>query len=95
VFVAGCLVRVTLRGEITSREADSLSQHLRELVRDGCRCLVVDLSDVTYLARDGAGAFFDTLRALKDVEGSLAVHGACPRTAATLHCLGMSRLIAK
>ncbi|ATL25231.1 STAS domain-containing protein [Streptomyces formicae] len=94
VLVAGCLVRVTLRGEITARQADSLAAHLHRLVRGGCRHLIVDLSEVTYLARDGAGVFFGTLRALKDVEGSLVMRGVCPKSAATLHCLGMGRLIA-
>ncbi|MEU6127275.1 STAS domain-containing protein [Streptomyces sp. NPDC047123] len=92
VLVAGCLVRVSLRGEITAREADSLRAQLSRLVQDGCRHLIVDLSEVTYLAREGAGVFFGTLRALKEVEGSLVVRGACPRSAATLHCLGMGRL---
>ncbi|MEV7190205.1 STAS domain-containing protein [Streptomyces sp. NPDC093510] len=92
VVVADCLVRVSLRGEITAREADSLAAQLRTLVQDGCRHLIVDLSEVTYLAREGAGVFLGTLRALKAVEGSLAVRGACPRSAATLHCLGMGRL---
>lgn len=92
VLVTGCLVRVSLRGEITSRQADSLAAQLRGLVQDGCRHLIVDLSEVTYLAREGAGVFFGTLRALREVGGSLAVRGACPRSAATLHCLGMGRL---
>ncbi|QES44551.1 hypothetical protein DEJ49_29335 [Streptomyces venezuelae] len=92
VLVTGCLVRVSLRGEITAREADSLAAQLRDLVQDGCRHLIVDLSEVTYLAREGAGVFFGTLRALRAVGGTLAVRGACPRSAATLHCLGMGRL---
>ncbi|MFH8612202.1 STAS domain-containing protein [Streptomyces sp. NPDC018029] len=91
VTVTGCRVRVSLQGEITARQADSLAAQLRALVQDGCRHLTVDLSEVTYLAREGAGVFFGTLRALKAVEGSFAVRGACPRTAATLHCLGMGR----
>ncbi|MFI1678256.1 MULTISPECIES: STAS domain-containing protein [unclassified Streptomyces] len=92
VLVTGCLVRVSLRGEITAREAESLAAQLRGLVQDGCRHLIVDLSEVTYLAREGAGVFFGTLRALRAVGGTLAVRGACPRSAATLHCLGMGRL---
>ncbi|MFK4070800.1 STAS domain-containing protein [Streptomyces sp. NPDC029674] len=90
--VTGCRVRVSLRGEITARQADSLAAQLCALVQDGCRHLTVDLSEVTYLARDSAGVFFGTLRALRAVGGSLAVRGACPRTAATLHCLGIGRL---
>ncbi|MEV0322914.1 STAS domain-containing protein [Streptomyces sp. NPDC050658] len=94
VLVAGCLVRVSLHGEITGHQADSLAAQLHRLVQDGCRHLVVDLSEVTYLARGGATVFFGVLRSLKDVEGSMHVRGACPRTADTLHCLGMGRLLA-
>ncbi|MFF8657363.1 STAS domain-containing protein [Streptomyces huasconensis] len=92
VLVTGGLVRVALRGEITGREADELAAQLRRLVQNGCRHLVVDLSEVTYLARESAGVFFGALRALKEVEGSMALQGACPRSAATLRCLGLGRL---
>ncbi|MET9549205.1 MULTISPECIES: STAS domain-containing protein [unclassified Streptomyces] len=92
VHVTGRLARVALRGEITGREADELAAELRRLVRNGSRDLIVDLSEVTYLARESAGVFFGTLRALKEVEGSMALRGACPRSAATLHCLGLGRL---
>ncbi|MBM7171448.1 STAS domain-containing protein [Streptomyces sp. G44] len=92
VLVTGGSARVALRGEITGREADELAAHLRGLVRNGCRHLVVDLTEVTYLARESAGVFFGTLRTLKDVEGSMVLQGACPRSTATLRCLGLGRL---
>jgi anti-anti-sigma factor len=71
-------VRALLVGELDLATADQLTGLVDELVRDGCRSLVLDLTALALCDARGLSAFLAVHRALADAGGDLTMTGVPP-----------------
>jgi anti-sigma B factor antagonist len=62
---------VAVRGELDLATAPMVSQRLRAEIDAGCRRMMIDLSDVTFVDAAALGMLTLTRRALRDQQGSL------------------------
>lgn len=69
---------VTVRGELDLATAPLVSRRLRAEIDAGCRRMLIDLSDVTFVDASALGMLTVTRRALRDHHGSLRFVGYRP-----------------
>ncbi|MGW3413119.1 STAS domain-containing protein [Streptomyces sp. NPDC000888] len=84
---------VHLSGEITSKNAGQTRKAIEDLLRSGIARLEIDLSEVTYLSRDGGAVFFMALRAARTHGTRLMATYVGPQPRATLAELGLLRVL--
>ena len=72
-------------GEVDVFTAPLLREFLLQLVEDGTRKLVVDLSEVSFLDSTGLAVLVGVWQRLRYHEGSFALAGANPRISQVLH----------
>ena len=66
---------------------------VRQLVEDGARKLVIDLSAVTYIDSASIGCLMDIHRLLLEKEGAVKVSGLQPRVETMLSMTGVHKII--
>ena len=66
-------------GEVTVFTSPTLRSRLREVIAEGARQIVMDLSAVTYVDSSGVATFVDALREVRQVQGRLVLAGVNPR----------------
>lgn len=66
---------------------------VRQLVEDGARKLLLDLSAVTYLDSASIGCLMDIHRLLRDRSGALKLTGLQPRVETMLSMTGVHKII--
>jgi anti-sigma B factor antagonist len=64
---------ITLGGEVDLHTAPELRQRMGDAIDDGCRELVVDLTDVTFLDSMTLGVLLGALKRLRQRSGDLKV----------------------
>ena len=75
--VSGSTSVITLRGKLMlGQEAAQLESLVPELLRNGRKNLVFDLSGVTHIDSTGIGRFIDTYSQLMPVGGQMRLAGA-------------------
>jgi anti-sigma B factor antagonist len=70
------VTRVHLVGEVDIAIAERLQRALDDLIRDGHKRLLVDLTDVTFIDSTGLGVLLHTVKQLRRRRGRLVV--LCP-----------------
>ncbi|WP_431682786.1 STAS domain-containing protein [Kitasatospora sp. KL5] len=85
--------RVTLRGEIDTRNADRNARLLTAAVRHTKGTLDIDMAKVTHLSHSGTTALVDALRGAHAVGIPVTVHGANSQVREALHGVGLDRLL--
>lgn len=70
--VTGCVV-VELRGELDIYTSSILRERLIELIDEGARHVVVDLSQVEFLDSSGLGVLVGALKRLRTADGDLSL----------------------
>jgi anti-sigma B factor antagonist len=69
---------VTVRGELDLATAPMVSRQLRDAIEAGCRRMLIDLSDVTFVDASALGMLTLTRRELRNRQGSLRFVGYPP-----------------
>ena len=64
---------VAVRGSVDLTSAPDLRNRLAELIDDGARCIVVDLTDTDFLDSTGLGALVSALKRLRMKDGEIRV----------------------
>lgn len=89
----GALV-LALRGEVDMATADVVKQAAaRASGTDGYRCLVVDLSEVSFMDSSGLHAIADAHRAMQAAGGQVRVVNDSPSLARIFELIGLNRLL--
>jgi len=63
---------VTLQGELDLATSPIVSRRLRTAIDDGCRRMMLDLSQVTFIDASALGMLTTTRRELQHVEGTMS-----------------------
>jgi len=79
--------------KLTYPVLSSFFAEVRQLVEDGTRKLVVDLSGVTYIDSASIGCLMDIHRLLKEKHGVLKVSGLQPRVETMISMTGIHKII--
>lgn len=88
----GALV-LALRGEVDMATADVIEQAAARASGNGYRCLVVDLSEVTFMDSSGLHAIADAHRAMQAAGGKVRVVNDSPSLARIFDLTGLNRLL--
>ena len=88
----GCTM--TLDGELDIATAPQFRRAVGALLGTGCRHLVVDLTDTTFLDSSGLGALVWAAHRLRAAGGELTATNPHERVAQTLRITGVDRLLA-
>ncbi len=64
---------LSVRGEVDVYSAPALSENLTQLLDDGTRAIVVDLSEVAFLDSTGLGALIGGRTATEGAGGTMAI----------------------
>ena len=64
---------LSVRGEVDVYSAPALSENLTQLLHDGTRAIVVDLSEVAFLDSTGLGALIGGRSATESAGGTMAI----------------------
>ena len=62
---------VTLQGELDLATTPLVTRQLRSAIDEGCRRMLIDLSEVTFIDASALGMLTTTRRELREREGSL------------------------
>ena len=88
------LRRIIIAGRLDTLGPNSIASQLMELVRAAKKAVVVDLSDVQYLASVGIGALLSSAKTVKGREGKMAlVVGPSSTVMMSLEATGVDQLI--
>jgi anti-anti-sigma factor len=80
--------------KLTYPVLSSFFASVRQLVEDGARKLVIDLSKVTYIDSASIGCLMDIHRLLQDKGGALGLAGLQPRVETMISMTGVHKIIA-
>jgi len=69
---------VTLRGELDLATTPLVTRRLRSAIDDGCRRMMIDLSDVTFIDASALGMLTTTRRELGERQGTMRFVGYRP-----------------
>jgi anti-sigma B factor antagonist len=83
---------VHVGGEIDVYTAPALRRQLDEQIQRGCRDMVVDLSDVTFLDSTGLGVLVGRLKLIRGQGGTMRVFGARDRVLRVFTITGLDRV---
>ena len=83
---------VRVAGEVDVYTAPALRRFLEEQILRGCRDLVVDLSEVTFLDSTGLGVLVGRLRQMRMKGGQLRLAGPADRVVKVLAITGLDRV---
>ena len=86
------IVRVA-ETRLTYPALSSFFAEVRQLVEDGARKLVIDLSPVTYIDSAAIGCFMDIYRLLADKGGALRLSGLQARVETMISMTGVHKII--
>ena len=89
----GCTV-LEVRGELDMATSPQLRQILLRLVEAGDRQVVVDLAGVSFMDSSGLGALVEAYKALRAVDGRLALAAVQPAVRNVLTVTSVDRVIA-
>ena len=86
----GDVALLTLTGEITLDDGDlAFGRHVSQMIADGKRRIVVDLSGITYIDSAGVGMMVDRSKRVSEQGGSMRL---ARLTARSHHLLAMLKL---
>ena len=85
---------VALRGELDFDEAPTFGRVLEELLAEGERKVVVDLSDLTFIDSSGISVLVGAARAAAAVQGTLVVAAPSPHVQRVFDIVNLSELVA-
>ncbi len=88
----GCTLAVA--GELDLATAPQFRTEVSALLGTGCRAIVVDLSETTFLDSSGLGALVWAAHRLRAAGGSLTAVEPHPQIVATLRVTGVDRVVA-
>jgi len=88
----GCAV-LSVSGEVDLATAPQLRQQLVDLVTDGHRCIVVDLSGTDFLDSTGLGALVAGLKRLRAHDGEMRVVCTTPRVRKVFELTHVDRVL--
>jgi anti-sigma B factor antagonist len=80
-------------GEVDANAAPELRQKLEELLADGKRRIVFDLSGATFIDSTAIGVLALSVRRLRPRGGALAVVCSHPRILETFEVIGLERVV--
>lgn len=83
---------VRVSGEVDVYTAPALRRFLDEQITGGCRDLVVDLSEVTFLDSTGLGVLVGRLRQMRMQGGRLRLIGPAERVVKVFAITGLDRV---
>lgn len=86
------MTTVHVGGEIDVYTAPALRRELDEQIHGGCKQLVVDLSDVTFMDSTGLGVLVGRLKLLRAQGGTLRIRGASERVVKVFTITGLDRV---
>lgn len=84
------IVLVPLSGDLCVRSAPALRQTLDKLLMQGCRRIVLNMAEVTYIDSSCMGVLFSTLRRMRENGGLLSLVNVSPDV---LRSLKIARLV--
>jgi anti-anti-sigma factor len=79
--------------KLTYPVLSSFFADIRQLVEDGARRVLIDLSAVSYVDSASIGCLMDIHRLLQDASGTLRLSGLQPRVETMLSMTGVHRII--
>ena len=89
----GAVSVLTARDKIAAGEsALELQGAVESLLREGRRCILVDLEQVTYIDSSGLGQLATAFKAVRDAGGDLKLLHVNPRVRALLHVTRLNRV---
>jgi anti-sigma B factor antagonist len=88
----GCAV-LSVSGEVDLASAPQLRERLADLVVDGHRCIVVDLSATEFLDSTGLGALVIGLKRLRAHDGEMRVVCTTPRVRKVFEITHVDRVL--
>jgi anti-anti-sigma factor len=83
-------VLIRLSGEIDLATSPTLERRLGELIRQGARTLVLDLSEITFCDVTGMNTLLRVEAELRAVRGRLRLLGPCPWVSRMLSVLALN-----
>ncbi len=94
VQAAGDKVELALAGEIDLDSAAVLREGLNDCFEAGHRCLVLDMSDVTFCDSSGLGALVAALKRAREHGGWIRLRGLRPHVAKLFEITGLTQMFA-
>jgi anti-sigma B factor antagonist len=90
---AGTACRLELAGELDLATAGQLRTAVSTLMGTGCRLIVVDLGDTTFVDSSGLGALVWAAHRLHAIGGELTVINPGEHVTKTLEVTGVARML--
>jgi anti-anti-sigma factor len=88
---AGCLI-YELRGYIDAHTVIDFEKAIHAAIDSGSRCIILDISGLTYISSAGIGAMMSLARKLSQGGGELVLMNPSPKVFAILDGLGFTRI---
>lgn len=86
-----CLI-YELRGYIDAHTVIGFEKAIQEAIDKGSRCIILDISGLTYISSAGIGAMMSLARKLTQGGGELVLMNPSPKVFAILDGLGFTRI---
>ena len=88
-------IRIVRIGEakLTYPILSSFFDEIRQLIDAGCRSLIIDLKDVTYIDSASIGCLMDIHRLMADRQGRARISGLQPRVETMISMTGLHKII--
>ena len=83
---------VTVVGRVDSSNANELDTTLTQLISDGHKKLVLELTEITYMSSAGLRAIVSALRAAKKKRGNVRIAAPSERVAEVFELAGLNPL---
>lgn len=83
---------VHVGGEIDVYTAPALRRELDEQIQNGCKQLVVDLGNVTFMDSTGLGVLVGRLKLIRAQGGTMRIRGASERVVKVFTITGLDRV---
>jgi anti-sigma B factor antagonist len=85
--------RVALCGELDLVTLPAVRDQILGLIADGCRSLVIDLTEVRFCDSSGLGVFVGAHRRLRAVDGDLELVGTRPNLQRLFEVSGLDQVL--
>ncbi|GJM45317.1 MAG: hypothetical protein DHS20C21_21590 [Gemmatimonadota bacterium] len=84
---------VMVSGRLDAQHAGKLMEHCQALRDQGCRTLIINLSQVSFVASSGVGTLLALTEEMKDVDGDLYLVSLSETVSSVLRLLKLSKFM--
>lgn len=89
----GAAVTLSITGELDAVSVPELRPALDELINNGCKKVVIDLSGLRLIDSSGVGAIVYLFRRIRTQGGTVSVRGATDQPLAILRLLKLDQIL--